>query len=73
TAIGMAGCFGYTSLDIGLFPTGAVASGTGSMALPIPTGTAFIGSQFATQGVSFSGATSLGLAGSNGMQLFLGL
>ena len=69
----MPGCFGYTSLDLGLYPTGPSIGGTSSMALPIPNSVTFIGSQFAAQGVGFTPVNSLGLSASNGMQLFLGL
>jgi hypothetical protein len=73
TGIGMPGCFGYTSLDLGLYPTGPSIGGTSSMALPIPNSVTFIGSQFAAQGVGFTPVNSLGLSASNGIQLFLGL
>lgn len=73
TAIGMAGCTGYTSLDLGLFPTGSVVGGTGSLALPIPTSPSYIGAQFTTQGVSFGAPNVLGLSASNGVTLVFGL
>jgi len=73
TAIGMAGCFGYTSFDLGLFQTGSVVGNTGSLPLPIPSASIFIGSTFWAQGVSFSPTTSLGLAASNGIAMLFGL
>jgi hypothetical protein len=73
TAVGMAGCFGYTSLDIGLFQTSPVVAGTGSLPLPIPNSATFIGSTFSAQGVAFSPTTSLGLSSSNGIDMFFGL
>ncbi|MFT4511991.1 MAG: hypothetical protein ACI89X_000679 [Planctomycetota bacterium] len=72
TAVGMAGCFGYTNLNIGLFATGAVASGTGSFALPIPNSLVLIGSRFSSQGIALSAATTLGVASSNGVEIVIG-
>lgn len=70
--VGMAGCFGYMSLDIGLFAGGAVSSGTSGFPLPIPNNPALSGAGLASQGVCFSLLTSLGLASSNGVALVLG-
>lgn len=70
--VGMAGCDGYTNLDLGLVSTGAVTGGVGVLAFPIPTTTALGGQTFSTQGVAFSFATALGLAVSNGVQIDLG-
>lgn len=72
TFIGMAGCFGYQTADIGIFTGGFVVSGTSSLPLPIPSTTSLAGAAFASQGLSFSLATSLGLASSNGVSLVLG-
>jgi hypothetical protein len=72
TVVGMPGCFGYSSLDIGLFTGGLVASGTSSFPLPIPVVPALVGTALATQGLSFSLQTPLGLAASNGNALLLG-
>lgn len=72
TPVGMAGCFAYTNLDIGLFATGAVVGGTGTFVLPVPVNTALVGSTMSTQGVALSAATVLQLAASNGMELVFG-
>lgn len=72
TLIGMAGCFGYTNLDIGLFSTAPVASGTGSFALPVPSSIALVGSKMSSQGIALSATTALGIAASNGMELVFG-
>ena len=73
TSLGMPGCFGYTSLDIGLVATNPVIGGTASLPLPVPSAPAFIGSQLHAQGVGFTLANALNLASSNGMTLFFGL
>jgi sugar lactone lactonase YvrE len=70
--IGMAGCFGLTTFDLGLYTGGPVASGVSTMPLPIPNVGALSGATFAVQGASFSLATALGLASSNGVWLVLG-
>lgn len=72
TVIGMAGCFSYTSLDVGTFGPSVVASGTGTVAFPIPSVPSLSGLVLYGQGISYSGATSLGLAASNGTQLVVG-
>lgn len=72
TGAGMPGCFGYTSLDIGLFTGSLVAGGSSTMPLAIPNNPALGGFTLAAQGVSFSLATPLGLAASNGLTLLLG-
>lgn len=72
-AVGMAGCFGYTSLNLGLFGPSAVVGGLGNFPLPIPATPSLQGAVLAAQGVSFSQATTLGLAASNGLQLTIGL
>jgi hypothetical protein len=71
--IGMPGCFGYTTFDIGMFGTGPVVGGVGAFPLPIPASSAFAGATLAAQGLSLTLTTSLGLASSNGVQLVLGL
>lgn len=73
TPVGMAGCFGYTNLDIGLFSTGPVVGGTGSFGLPIPTNPALVGSAMSAQGIALGGTNLLGLAASNGLELVFGL
>ena len=72
TIIGMPGCFGYTSLDLGLFTGSLVAGGSSTMSLPIPMDPALGGLTLASQGVSLSLLTPLGLAASNGLTLVLG-
>jgi hypothetical protein len=70
--IGMAGCFGLTTFDLGLYTGGPVASGVSTTPLPIPNVGALSGATLAVQGASFSLATALGLASSNGVWLVLG-
>lgn len=72
TFLGMAGCFSYTSFDLGLFQSGAVAGGASTFAFPIPNTPSLAGASFASQGVSLSLATAFGLATSNGAELLLG-
>jgi hypothetical protein len=72
TVIGMPGCSSYTTFDIGLFQTGAVVGTTGSFVLAIPANTALAGASLATQGVSLSIATPLGLNASNGVSFTVG-
>ena len=72
TLLGMAGCTGYVSLDIGVFAGGLTAAGTSLFALPIPNNGALAGVTLATQGIAFTPATSLGLAASNGLSLTIG-
>jgi hypothetical protein len=72
TAVGMAGCFGYTNLDLGLYLTGPLAAGAGAFALPLPADPNLAGQMVSAQGVAFSTLTSLGLASSNGQQLMFG-
>ncbi len=71
-AVGMAGCFGYTNLDLGLYPTGALSGGSGSFGLAIPAVPALIGGSLSSQGVSLSTTTALGIAVSNGLSLQFG-
>ena len=72
TVIGMAGCFSYTSLDIGVGPAVAIG-GTATVALPIPNLPSLSGVVLFTQGIASTPATSFGLATSNGTQLVLGI
>jgi len=73
TPVGMAGCFAYTNLDIGLFGTGPVVGGTGTFALAIPNNTALIGSAMSAQGIALGGSGTLGIAASNGLEIVIGL
>lgn len=72
TPIGMAGCFSYTTFDIGLFDSGPVILSTSSFSLPIPLSPSLAGASVAAQGVSLSLATALNLAASNGVQIIVG-
>lgn len=72
TVIGMAGCATYTSLDFGLFGPSFVVGSSATFLLPIPNDPALTGFAIATQALSFSAATTLGLATSNGLRLVLG-
>ena len=69
TTIGMAGCFAYTSLDLGLYGPFAAVGGTTNIALPIPNTPAIAGIGLSAQGVAFSATTILGMAASNGTLL----
>jgi hypothetical protein len=70
--VGMVGCFSYTNLDIGLFGGGPAIAGVSAFALPIPASQALAGASLAAQGVTFSLATTLGFASSDGLALVLG-
>lgn len=72
TVIGMPGCFGHTNQDIGLFSGSPVVAGTSTFALPVPNVLSLSGASLSSQGVSFSLATSLGLATSDGVTLVVG-
>jgi hypothetical protein len=72
TGIGMAGCFSYQSLDLGMFATDPVASASATLILPIPLDTSLTGTTLAAQGVSFSLATTFGFATSNGLTFSIG-
>ena len=72
TVIGMPGCFGYTTFDIGLFSSGPVVGGTSSFPLAIPAVLSLNGTVLAMQGVSLSRYTPSLLATSNGVTLTLG-
>ena len=69
--IGMVGCFSHTSFDLGLYGPSVVLGGTAALSLPIPNDPALTGSAFASQAVSFSLTTALGLATSNGLKVVL--
>jgi len=68
----MAGCFGHTSFDLGLFVGSAVVSGSSAFVLPIPNIPSLAGAQIAAHGLAFSLTTTLGLASSNGIGLVIG-
>src|SRR5690606_38291783 len=72
TSIGMAGCFGYTNLNLGLYASGPVVGGTSTFALPIPSNPALAGTTIYAQGASLSALTVLGIASSNGLDLVVG-
>jgi hypothetical protein len=69
--IGMQGCFGWTSLDLGIFGPAVVTGTTANFPLPIPPTPALTGTVLTAQGLSFSTLTPAGLASSNGVQLVL--
>ena len=73
TVLGMAGCFSNTSFDLGLFGPVIVVGGSSNFPLPIVPLPSLAGSKLAAQGVSFSTATTLGLAASNGTKITVGL
>ena len=72
TSIGMAGCSGYTNLDLGLFGSSPVAAGASTFALGIPNNPAFVGTVLSSQGVALSPTTALGLVATNGTQVTIG-
>jgi hypothetical protein len=72
TVIGMAGCATYTSLDFGLLGPSVVMGPSANFLLPIPNDPALTGTAIASQALSYSAATALGLASSNGLRLILG-
>jgi hypothetical protein len=72
TGIGMPGCSSYTSFDLGLFGGSPASGGFSTFGVPIPNDPLLTGVTLATQGVSFSTSTALGLASSNGVTLVLG-
>jgi hypothetical protein len=71
SAIGMTGCFGLVSLDLGIYGPSVVIGGTGNFPLPIPNSPALTGTAIASQALSFSTANPAGLASSNGLNLVL--
>lgn len=71
TVIGMPGCASHTSFDLGLFGPSVVLAGSGTLQLPIPNDPALNGASLASQAVSFSTATPIGLAVSNGLKLVI--
>lgn len=74
TAVGMAGCRGYTTADLvsATFPVNA-ATGVGTIGLGIPNSAALVGASLTSQAVAFSSATSLGLIASNGNEIAIGM
>ncbi len=72
TPIGMAGCFGYTNLDLGLFGPAVASSNIATFPLPIPSNTALIGTVLSSQAIGFTPTTTLGLSSSNGVQIVIG-
>jgi hypothetical protein len=69
SVIGMTGCTGLTSLDIGLFGPSVVAGGTANFPLPVPNDPALNGLALSSQALSFSAANPAGLASSNGVNI----
>jgi hypothetical protein len=72
TALGMPGCFSYTSFDLGLYTTGPAIAGVGVFSLPIPFNPALAGGTLSAQGVGFTLSNSFGLASANGLDLTFG-
>lgn len=73
TTIGMGGCFGYTSSDLGLFGPEPAFLGQSALSVPIPSSPNLSGVVLGCQGTAFSVLTPLGLAASNGMELTIGI
>jgi hypothetical protein len=72
TALGMPGCSGYATVDIGVFTGGVPAAATSTFALPIPNNPALAGTVLAAQGLAFAPVNALGLVASNGLSLTIG-
>jgi hypothetical protein len=72
TFLGMPTCSGYTNLNLGMYGTGPIASGTGSFTLPIPNNPAIAGTVLSTQGISLSLSNPFGLNSSNGTRVLIG-
>ena len=71
TFIGMPGCFGYTSADLG--SAGApVSAGSAAFSIPIPNTPSLAGAAFSAQGIAFSLSTPLNLASGNGLLVTVG-
>jgi len=72
--VGMTGCTGYTSLDLGVFAASfAGPNGVSTLPFPIPNLPSLAGQQFTSQGLALSTANPLGLSASNGVDLTIGL
>jgi hypothetical protein len=71
TAIGMPGCFAYTSADLGATSEPAMG-GNANIGLPIPAINALAGVSMTAQAVVFSQATPLNLVTSNGNTVTIG-
>ena len=71
TAIGMPGCFAYTSADLGATSEPAMG-GNANIGLPIPASNALAGVSLTAQAVVFSQATPLNLVTSNGNTVTIG-
>ena len=72
TAVGMAGCFGYTNLDFGIYQTSALSGGVGTFGLAVPNNPALAGGALSAQALAFSTTTVLQLAASNGLEIAFG-
>jgi hypothetical protein len=70
--IGMPGCFAYTNLNLGLYQTGLVTTGTGNFVIAIPNDPTIVGTLLSAQGVALTLATPLNLSSSNGVQFTVG-
>jgi hypothetical protein len=70
--IGMPGCRAYTNLNLGLYQTGLVTAGVGTLPLSIPNSPSIVGTVLSAQGVALSLATPLNLIASNGMRIEVG-
>ena len=68
----MPGCFGYATLDVGIFSGSLTAGGQSTFALAIPNHSALAGQVLASQGLALTPTTPLGLIASNGVSLTLG-
>jgi len=72
TPDGMAGCFLYNLLEIGVFNGGPVVGGTSNFPLGIPNTPSLASALLSAQGASLSLATTAGYASSNGVEFVIG-
>lgn len=70
-AIGMPGCFSYSSADLGSL-TAPVVAGTGTLPFAIPANPALVGASLTAQALAFSLNTPLNLVSSNGATISVG-
>jgi hypothetical protein len=70
-AIGMPGCFSYSTADLGSL-TAPVVAGTGTLPFAIPANPALVSASLTAQALAFSLVTPLNLVSSNGNSITVG-